>query len=168
MRKLYHLSTCSTCQRIIKNLDISGSGLILQDIKTEKITTEQLEEMSRLAGGYEPLFSRRSMKYKSMGLKDKVLSEDDYRNLILEEYTFLKRPVKVPTPFYYPSLPFLATIRVRPGAWALRLLILLPRSLHRSYTRTSSRTRSQGRCCPRDRSRWGARCSPRRRSSLGR
>ncbi len=93
MRKLYHLSTCSTCQRIIKNLDISGSGLILQDIKTEKITTEQLEEMSRLAGGYEPLFSRRSMKYKSMGLKDKVLSEDDYRNLILEEYTFLKRPV---------------------------------------------------------------------------
>jgi arsenate reductase (glutaredoxin) len=26
-------------------------------------------------------------------LKDKVLTEKDYRRLILEEYTFLKRPV---------------------------------------------------------------------------
>ena len=27
-----------------------------------------------------------------MGLKNKELSEDDYKKLILEEYTFLKRP----------------------------------------------------------------------------
>ena len=46
-----------------------------------------------MAGSYEALFSRRAMKYKSMGLKDKNLSEQDYRQLILDEYTFLKRPV---------------------------------------------------------------------------
>ena len=28
-----------------------------------------------------------------MGLKDQALGEKDYRRLILEEYTFLKRPV---------------------------------------------------------------------------
>jgi len=28
-----------------------------------------------------------------MGLKEKTLSEQDYRQLILDEYTFLKRPV---------------------------------------------------------------------------
>ncbi|MBS1605782.1 MAG: arsenate reductase, partial [Bacteroidetes bacterium] len=32
-------------------------------------------------------------KYKEMGLKDQQLDEADYRRLILEEYTFLKRPV---------------------------------------------------------------------------
>ena len=35
------------------------------------------------------------MKYKSLGLKDKSLSEEDYKNYILEEYTFLKRPVTI-------------------------------------------------------------------------
>ena len=67
----------------------------MQDIKTEKITAEQLDEMKSLTGSYESLFSRRALKYKEMGLKDKKLTEDDYRRLILEEYTFLKRPVTI-------------------------------------------------------------------------
>ena len=70
-----------------------GDSWEQQDIKTEKITTSQIEEMYRLSGSYDSLFSRRAMKYKSMGLKDKGLSESDYKALILEEYTFLKRPV---------------------------------------------------------------------------
>lgn len=65
----------------------------MQDIKTEKITPAQLDEMKEKTGSYESLFSRRAMKYKEMGLKDKPLTEKDYRQLILEEYTFLKRPV---------------------------------------------------------------------------
>jgi len=92
MKKIYHLSSCSTCVRIIKELGVDSSWE-LQNIKTEKITTDQLDEMVKLAGSYDALFSRRSMKYKSMGLKDKALEEEDYKSLILEEYTFLKRPV---------------------------------------------------------------------------
>lgn len=95
MRKLYHLSTCSTCQRIISELDSLLEGVVLQDIKTEKITTDQIEAMHQLAGSYEALFSRKAMKYRSMGLGDKNLTEDDYKQLILDEYTFLKRPVFV-------------------------------------------------------------------------
>ena len=64
-----------------------------QDIKTEPITAAQLKEMKELAGSYEALFSRRAIKYKEMGLKDKTLEENDYKKLILQEYTFLKRPV---------------------------------------------------------------------------
>ena len=64
-----------------------------QDIKTEKIKTKQLEEMKKMAGSYEALFSRRSMKYRAMGLHEQELGEKDYKKLILEEYTFLKRPV---------------------------------------------------------------------------
>lgn len=94
MKKIYHLATCSTCVRIIKELN-PGDDVILQDIKTEKITEDQIDEMAKMAGSYEALFSRRAMKYKSMGLKDKNLSEQDYRQLILDEYTFLKRPVMI-------------------------------------------------------------------------
>jgi len=93
MKKVYFLSSCSTCKRIIKENGYEKKGFGFQDIKTEKISPEQLDELKDLAGSYEALFSRRSLKYKSMGLKDKKLTETDYRNLILEEYTFLKRPV---------------------------------------------------------------------------
>lgn len=92
MKKAYYLSTCSTCKKILSQLDLPES-FILQDIKTNKITEDQIEEMKSLSGSFESLFSRRAMKYKSMGLKDKNLSEKDYKQLILEEYTFLKRPV---------------------------------------------------------------------------
>lgn len=67
----------------------------MQDIKTTPITLSQLEEMKNLAGSYESLFSRRAMKYRSMGLNEQELSEEDYKKWILEEYTFLKRPVFV-------------------------------------------------------------------------
>ncbi len=94
MKKIYHLSTCSTCVRIIKELN-PAKDVVLQDIKTEPIIEAQIDEMAKMAEGYEPLFSRRAMKYKSMGLKDKTLSEHDYRQLILDEYTFLSRPVMI-------------------------------------------------------------------------
>lgn len=93
MNKIYHLSTCSTCQRIIKELNLNELGFDFQDIKTNKITPEQLEQMAVYSGSYESMFSRRALKYKSLGLAEKTLSEEDYKNLILEEYTFLKRPV---------------------------------------------------------------------------
>ena len=92
MKKIYHLASCSTCQRIIKELN-PDSDVIMQDIKTEKISEEQIDEMMKLAGSYENLFSRRAMKYKALDLKSKSLSENDYREYILNEYTFLKRPV---------------------------------------------------------------------------
>ncbi|MBT7240524.1 MAG: hypothetical protein HN860_05895 [Flavobacteriaceae bacterium] len=90
MKKVYHLAHCSTCQRILAEIDWQNQR---QDIRTEKISKEQIEQMASLAGSYQALFSRRAMKYKSMGLKDQSLSESDYKRLILEEDTFLKRPI---------------------------------------------------------------------------
>jgi arsenate reductase (glutaredoxin) len=95
MKKIYHLGNCTTCQAIIRETGIDKKGFIMQEIKTEKITPAQLEEMKKLAGSYESLFSRRALKYKELGLKDKKPEEKDYRKFILEEYTFLKRPVVI-------------------------------------------------------------------------
>jgi arsenate reductase (glutaredoxin) len=93
MKKIYFLSTCSTCNRIIQELQLQKNNFVFQDIKTEKITAKQLEELKNKSGSYESLFSRTAMKYRSMGLNNQTLEEKDYRNYILEEYTFLKRPV---------------------------------------------------------------------------
>lgn len=80
----------------MKELDIDTQhGFDLQEIRTQKITPEQIDEMQKLAGSYQELFSRRSLKYKELGLKDKKLTEDDYRNYLLEHDTFLKRPVVI-------------------------------------------------------------------------
>ncbi len=95
MNKIYHLSTCNTCKKILEEIKAKERGIELQDIKTEKITPGQLDEMHTLAGSYEALFSRRSQKYRPMGLHEKNLTEQDYRDLILQEYSFLKRPVGI-------------------------------------------------------------------------
>lgn len=92
MKKIYYLSTCNTCTRIISELHLP-EGFELQDIKTEPITKSQIEQMRELTDSYESLFSKRARLYKELGLKEKYLSEDDYKNYILEHYTFLKRPV---------------------------------------------------------------------------
>ncbi len=94
MKKIIHLANCNTCQRIIKELN-NGEGFELQNIKEEHVTGAQLDTMKELAGSYESFFSRRAMKYRSMGLNEMDLNEKDYRKYILEEYTFLKRPVVV-------------------------------------------------------------------------
>ena len=91
MNKIYYLSSCSTCARIIEELKLKEKKFIFQDIKTETITKTQIEEMKELSGSYEALFSRVALKYKT--LDPKPSTEQEYKKLILSEYTFLKRPV---------------------------------------------------------------------------
>lgn len=98
MNKIYHLSTCNTCQRIIQELEIATSTALnnlnfeLQNIKDENISAAELDAIKEKVGSYEALFSKRAMKYRSMGLNEMELTEQDYRKHMLAEYTFLKRP----------------------------------------------------------------------------
>lgn len=94
MRKIYHLSSCSTCQKIIKEIN-PDSSVELQDIKLENIDGETLDWIKEKVGSYEALFSKRAMKFRSMGLNEMQLTEADYRKYILEEYTFMKRPFMI-------------------------------------------------------------------------
>lgn len=92
MKKIYHLSSCSTCQRILKALE-PLEGVVLQDIKAAPLTLEQLEVLAAHSVSYAALFSKRARLYRQKGLHEKELSEADYKTLLLEHYTFLKRPV---------------------------------------------------------------------------
>lgn len=90
--KIYYLASCDTCRKIIKSLPNSNS-LEFHDIRQNPITEQELEEMHMLSGSYEALFSRKAQLYKSMDLKNKSLTEADFKKYILEHYTFLSRPV---------------------------------------------------------------------------
>ena len=80
--------------RILKELNLS-SDFVLQDIKENPLTVKQVEELHKLSGSYEALFSKRAKLYKEMDLKNANLQERDYKHYILEHYTFLQRPVIV-------------------------------------------------------------------------
>ena len=84
-RKVYYLSSCDTCQRI------------LHEIKTkeEPICETDLEQLKNVTGKYELLFNKRAKLYKERQLNEQELTENDYKDLILEHYTFLKRPILV-------------------------------------------------------------------------
>lgn len=94
MKKIYHLSTCSTCQKILKQIN-PGKDVELIDIKEKHIDAAVLDWIKEKVGSYEALFSKRAMKFRAMGLHELELSEQDYRRLMLEEYTFLKRPFMI-------------------------------------------------------------------------
>lgn len=92
MRKIFYLSTCDTCSKFMKQIPGIDS-FERKDIKTDAITEAEVDLMHELSRNYEALFSRRARKFRSMNLQERQLTEPDYRRLILDEYTFLKRPV---------------------------------------------------------------------------
>ena len=89
--KIYYLASCDTCRKIIKSLPNSDK-LEFHDIRQNPISEKELEEMHSLSGSYESLFSKKAQLYKSMDLKNKTLTEADFKKYILEHYTFLSRP----------------------------------------------------------------------------
>ena len=92
MDKIFYLASCDTCRKIIKSLP-TNHNLTFHDIKQNPISEQELEQMRELAGSYEALFSKKAQLYKSLDLKNKNLSEADFKKYLLEHYTFLSRPV---------------------------------------------------------------------------
>ncbi|MAZ26956.1 MAG: hypothetical protein CL868_07735 [Cytophagaceae bacterium] len=94
MQKVYYLSTCDTCKRILDELNLPA-GFTLQEIKENPITETQLQELYASTGSYEALFNKRARLYRERGLNTKDLEDKDYKGLLLDHYTFLKRPVVI-------------------------------------------------------------------------
>ncbi|WP_319227774.1 ArsC/Spx/MgsR family protein [Draconibacterium orientale] len=91
-RKVYYLSTCDTCKRIMKEVNIDNS-FEKQDIKTEPITEQQVESLYAHTKSYEALINKRARKLKAALEANPVENDADYKKLLLTDYTFLKRPV---------------------------------------------------------------------------
>lgn len=92
MNTIYYLASCDTCRKIIKSLP-KDIDLIFHDIKQNPISEVELNKLYQLSGSYEALFSKKAVLYKALDLKNKNLTEEDYKKYLLEHYTFLSRPV---------------------------------------------------------------------------
>ena len=90
MKKAYILSTCDTCKRILKELAWTEE---IQDIKKKNISEAVLDDLKEKIGSYEALFNKRARKYKDPKVKASIKKDIDFKVAILNEYTFLKRPV---------------------------------------------------------------------------
>ena len=93
MRRIYHLSTCDTCRKILSTLDLSDVELI--NIREQNITKDDLDFMKKQTKSYEALFNKRAQKLKELPENKKPVKEADFKKLILKEYTFLKRPAAI-------------------------------------------------------------------------
>lgn len=65
----------------------------MRDIKEKPLTAKEIDTLAKRTGSYESLINKRATLWKERKLGEKQLSEADFRQLLLEHYTFLKRPV---------------------------------------------------------------------------
>lgn len=93
MKKVYYLSTCDTCKRIMNTLNLTPD-FELQDLKKNPVTAVQVEDIKiRSKKTTCDLLNKRAQLYRQRNLKEKTLSDKDCEALILEHYSFLKRPI---------------------------------------------------------------------------
>ena len=92
MKVVFYLKSCNTCTRIIKELKLDSS-FTFREIKSKPLNIMEIEMIHDLSKNYECIFNKRAKKKKKKNLKGVALTELEYKNFILENYTFLKRPV---------------------------------------------------------------------------
>jgi arsenate reductase len=94
MKRIYFLGTCDKCRKMLGNFPEKEQYELI-DIKKNGISPSDLDMMHALTNSYAALFSKVARKYKELNLAQKELSEHDIQKLILSDYTFLKRPVRI-------------------------------------------------------------------------
>lgn len=92
MDRFYYLSSCDTCKRILKMLELPDS-IERVDIKKYPLQQEELADLYAHTQSYEALLNKRAQKLKA--IDKSILTEEKIKELLLSHYTFLKRPVLV-------------------------------------------------------------------------
>jgi arsenate reductase len=94
MKKIFHLSSCDKCKR--KLLEVENiDEYVLVDLKNGPIDALSLNHLYSSTKSYEKLFNKRAQKFKDPAIKSSIQADKDYKDWILKEYTFLKRPIRI-------------------------------------------------------------------------
>ena len=88
---IIHSSTCTTCKRILKEFETKNPIFI--DIKKNPLDENQLKDISEKVGSNKILFNKRAKKVKDLELEEDNMNDNDYKNILLLDYTFIKRPI---------------------------------------------------------------------------
>lgn len=94
MKKVYYLGNCDTCIRIFNEIEIPDD-YEFQDVRKEPLTEEALDYLKELTGSYASFFDKRSKLCREREIDKKSLTEDDYKKLLLEHHSFLRKPIIV-------------------------------------------------------------------------
>ena len=82
MNKLYYLSSCSTCKRIINQWSLT-KAIDLIDVKKTPLDEKNLKELYKITNSYETLFNKRAQMLKKLNLNINLLDENDFKNYCL-------------------------------------------------------------------------------------
>jgi len=90
MNQFIYLSSCDTCKRIIKEVNLT-KNINLRDIKKNPLKPNELESFKSITGTFRSLLNDRAQKLRN--IDKKTLSEEKIFSLLNEHYTYLKRPI---------------------------------------------------------------------------
>ena len=90
MNQFIYLSSCDTCKRIIKEVNLP-KNIIHRDIKKTPLKPNEFKSLKDITGSFQSLLNNRAQKLKN--IDKKTLSEEKIFLLLNEHYTFLKRPI---------------------------------------------------------------------------
>lgn len=95
---IYHYPKCTTCRKAISWMKSENVDFEAKDIVNETPTAAELKEI--LIKSEEPLkkfFNTSGIKYREMGLKDRLLemSEQEQLELLASDGMLIKRPLAV-------------------------------------------------------------------------
>lgn len=91
-----HYPKCTTCKKAQKWLDNQNISYEAIHIVENTPSKEQLEKLWKLSGlPLKKFFNTSGMKYKSLGLKDKLstMSEEEQLELLASDGMLIKRPI---------------------------------------------------------------------------
>ena len=89
---------CSTCRRAKKYLEDKGIEFQDRHIVEENPTEEELTEWIRMSGlPVKKFFNTSGMKYKELGLKDRLpgMSDEEQIHLLASDGMLVKRPLLI-------------------------------------------------------------------------
>ncbi|EHL19240.1 hypothetical protein HMPREF9628_01631 [Peptoanaerobacter stomatis] len=89
---------CTTCQKAKKFLDDNKIKYIDRDIVTDNPTKEDLEKFIKIGNlDIKKLFNTSGIKYRELGLKDKLktMSDDEKLEILATDGMLVKRPLLV-------------------------------------------------------------------------
>ncbi|MDE7004525.1 MAG: arsenate reductase family protein [Oscillospiraceae bacterium] len=89
---------CSTCQKARKWLEAQGAAFMARHIKDDPPTAAELRQWWKRSGlPLKKFFNTSGLKYKELGLKDKLpgMSEEEQLTLLASDGMLVKRPLLV-------------------------------------------------------------------------
>ncbi len=98
MKRLYCITTCTTCKKAVKDLEERGIDVEYVDLKTDPPKKEELRSwINKHPKGISAFFNTSGILYRELDMKTKrrELGEEELLEILSQEGMLVKRPILV-------------------------------------------------------------------------